>query len=78
MTPAGRAGCSSLAVALFLAAPIVIVAGVSVNAAEDAATFRRWAFRSPGTAQIFADPGWRNALLTSVVDRGARRRRSPC
>lgn len=53
-------------VALFLAAPIVVVAGVSLNEG------RMLAFPPNGLAfgwyaQLFADPAWRGALLNSLV-----------
>jgi putative spermidine/putrescine transport system permease protein len=52
-------------VALFLAAPISIVAGVSVNA-EKTLQFPPIGFSLAWYQQIVADPGWRGALLTSV------------
>jgi putative spermidine/putrescine transport system permease protein len=54
------------AVGLFLAAPIVIVAGVSVNA-EKTLQFPPIGFSLDWYRQIVADSGWRNALLTSVA-----------
>jgi putative spermidine/putrescine transport system permease protein len=54
------------AVALFLAAPIVIVAGVSVNE-QKTLEFPPIGFSLDWYAQIIADPGWRYALLRSVV-----------
>jgi putative spermidine/putrescine transport system permease protein len=53
-------------VALFLAAPIIIVAGVSVNQAKTLA-FPPTGFSLEWYRQIFADPGWRNALFSSVI-----------
>jgi putative spermidine/putrescine transport system permease protein len=53
-------------VALFLAAPIVIVAGVSVNA-EKTLAFPPVGFSFAWYGQIVGDPGWRNAFLTSVA-----------
>ena len=53
-------------VALFLAAPIIIVAGVSVNA-EKTLQFPPVGFSFDWYAQIVTDPGWRSALLTSVI-----------
>jgi putative spermidine/putrescine transport system permease protein len=53
-------------VALFLAAPIAIVAGVSVNA-EKTLQFPPEGFSLDWYRQIVADLGWRNALLTSLV-----------
>ncbi len=55
-----------LCVALFLAAPIIVVAGVSVNA-EKTLLFPPEGFSLDWYRQIVADPGWRNALLTSVA-----------
>lgn len=54
------------AVALFLAAPIVIVAGVSVNAAKTL-QFPPIGFSLDWYSQIVTDPGWRNALVTTLV-----------
>jgi putative spermidine/putrescine transport system permease protein len=53
-------------VALFLAAPIVIVAGVSVNE-EKTLQFPPVGFSLDWYAQIATDSGWRNAFLTSLV-----------
>jgi putative spermidine/putrescine transport system permease protein len=53
-------------VGVFLAAPIVIVAGVSVNA-QKTLQFPPVGFSLGWYGQIATDPGWRNALLTSVV-----------
>jgi putative spermidine/putrescine transport system permease protein len=55
-----------LLVALFLAAPIVIVAGVSVNG-QKTLQFPPQGFSLDWYRQILADPGWRNAFLTSVT-----------
>lgn len=55
-----------LLVGLFLAAPIVVVAGVSVNA-EKTLQFPPIGFSLEWYRQIVADPGWRNALVTSVA-----------
>jgi len=55
-----------LAVALFLAAPIAVVAGVSVNA-EKTLQFPPAGFSLDWYAQIVTDPGWRRAFITSVV-----------
>ena len=57
-------------VALFLAAPIIIVAGVSVNA-EKTLQFPPVGFSFDWYAQIVTDPGWRSALLTSVIVAGS-------
>jgi putative spermidine/putrescine transport system permease protein len=65
MTRAGRWLLFAL-VALFLAAPIVIVAGVSVNEAKTL-EFPPKGFSLDWYAQIVTDPGWRKALMTSVV-----------
>ena len=54
------------AVALFLAAPIVIVAGVSVNEAKTL-QFPPIGFSLDWYSQIVTDPGWRNALVTTLV-----------
>jgi len=54
------------AVALFLAAPIIVVAGVSVNA-KKTLQFPPAGFSLGWYREIIADPGWRNALLTSVI-----------
>jgi len=53
-------------VAIFLALPIIVVAGVSVNAQKTLA-FPPAGFSLDWYAQIFADPGWRQALIASVV-----------
>lgn len=53
------------AVALFLAAPIIVVAGVSVNEKQDLA-FPPKGFSLAWYAQIFVDPEWRRALVASV------------
>ncbi len=55
-----------LAVGLFLAAPIVVVAGVSVNE-QKTLEFPPVGFSLDWYRQIIADDGWRNALITSVV-----------
>jgi putative spermidine/putrescine transport system permease protein len=53
------------AVALFLAAPLIVVAGVSVNEKQDLA-FPPKGFSLAWYAQIFADPEWRKALFASL------------
>jgi putative spermidine/putrescine transport system permease protein len=53
-------------VALFLAAPMIIVAGVSVNAQKTLA-FPPKGFSLDWYGQVFADPGWRSALISSVI-----------
>ncbi|NGO51472.1 ABC transporter permease [Allomesorhizobium camelthorni] len=55
-----------VAVAIFLAAPLVVVAGVSVNEKQDLA-FPPIGFSLSWYAQIFLDPEWRRALIASVV-----------
>lgn len=52
-------------VALFLAGPLVVVAGVSVNERQSL-TFPPQGFSLSWYAQIFTDPGWRSALVNSV------------
>lgn len=54
------------AVALFLALPLIVVAGVSVNE-KQSLTFPPEGFSLAWYAQIFTDPGWRGALVNSVV-----------
>jgi putative spermidine/putrescine transport system permease protein len=54
------------AAAIFLAAPIVVVAGVSVNKAKTL-QFPPAGFSLDWYWQIVADHGWRNALITSLV-----------
>lgn len=54
------------AVALFLAAPIIVVAGVSVNEKQDL-SFPPEGFSLSWYGQIFLDPGWRQALFASVI-----------
>jgi putative spermidine/putrescine transport system permease protein len=53
-------------VGAFLAAPIVVVAGVSVNAQKTLA-FPPAGFSLDWYAEIFVDPGWRGALLASLA-----------
>lgn len=53
-------------VALFLAAPLIVVAGVSVNARQEL-TFPPKGFSLAWYGQIFADPEWRLALVHSVT-----------
>lgn len=55
-----------IAIALFLAAPLIVVLGVSVNERQDLA-FPPKGFSLAWYAQIFTDEGWRNALIASVV-----------
>ena len=53
-------------VALFLAAPLIVVLGVSVNEKQDLA-FPPVGFSLAWYAQIFIDPGWRSALIASLL-----------
>jgi putative spermidine/putrescine transport system permease protein len=53
-------------VALFLAAPLVVVLGVSVNE-KQSLTFPPQGFSLAWYGQIFSDDGWRAALINSVV-----------
>lgn len=55
-----------LVAALFLAAPITVVAGVSVNAAKSL-LFPPDGFSIEWYRQIFVDAGWRRALFSSVI-----------
>lgn len=55
-----------VAVALFLAAPLVVVLGVSVNEKQDL-SFPPKGFSLAWYAQIFTDPEWRSALIASVL-----------
>src|SRR5690606_38362998 len=53
-------------VALVLAAPIVVVAGVSFNA-QRTLTFPPVGFSLAWFGEVFTDAGWRGALLTSLA-----------
>lgn len=53
------------AIAVFLALPLVVVAGVSVNL-KQSLTFPPEGFSLAWYAAILADPGWRAALLASL------------
>ena len=53
-------------VALFLALPIAVVAGVSVNE-KQSLTFPPEGFSLAWYAQIFSDAGWRGALINSLL-----------
>jgi len=53
-------------VGIVLAAPIVVVAGVSFNA-QRTLTFPPVGFSLAWFGEIFADAGWRGALLTSLA-----------
>ncbi|NML76471.1 ABC transporter permease [Rhizobium sp. S-51] len=55
-----------LLVGIFLAAPIVVVAGVSVNE-KQSLTFPPEGFSLAWYGAIFTDPGWRSAFFASVV-----------
>lgn len=55
-----------LLVALFLAGPLIVVAGVSVNA-KQSLIFPPEGFSLAWYGQIFTDPGWRSALINSVT-----------
>ena len=53
-------------VAIFLAMPIMVVAGVSVNE-KQSLTFPPQGFSLSWYGAIFTDPGWRAALFSSVL-----------
>lgn len=53
-------------VALFLAAPLVVVAGVSLNQRQEL-TFPPRGLSFSWYAQIFTDPSWRASLVNSVT-----------
>lgn len=53
-------------VGLFLAGPLIVVAGVSVNE-KQSLTFPPQGFSLNWYAQIFTDEGWRTALINSVT-----------
>ncbi len=53
------------AIALFLAAPLIVVAGVSVNA-KKALLFPPEGFSLAWYGDLFTDAGWRSALLASL------------
>jgi len=54
------------AVALFLALPLIVVAGVSVNQRQSLA-FPPQGFSLSWYGQIFTNPEWRNALIASLT-----------
>ena len=54
------------AVGLFLALPLIVVAGVSVNEKQDLA-FPPVGFSLAWYGEIFTDPEWRSALIASIV-----------
>ncbi|PDT81618.1 ABC transporter permease [Sinorhizobium sp. BJ1] len=53
-------------IALFLALPLIVVAGVSVNQKQTLA-FPPQGFSTSWYGEIFVNPEWRNALLASVT-----------
>ena len=53
-------------VGLFLAAPLIVVAGVSVNEKQDLA-FPPKGFSLSWYSEIFTNPEWRSALIASVL-----------
>ena len=53
-------------VGLFLLAPLIVVAGVSVNEKQDLA-FPPKGFSLGWYAEIFVNPEWRAALIASVL-----------
>lgn len=53
-------------IGIFLAAPIVVVAGVSVNA-KQSLNFPPQGFSLSWYSAIFTDPGWRAAFFASVI-----------
>ncbi|WP_331371984.1 ABC transporter permease [Sinorhizobium chiapasense] len=53
-------------VALFLALPLIVVAGVSINAKQTLA-FPPQGFSTSWYGEIFLNPEWRNALMASVT-----------
>ncbi len=53
-------------VGLFLAMPLIVVAGVSVNQRQSL-TFPPQGFSLSWYGQIFTDPEWRNALIASLT-----------
>jgi putative spermidine/putrescine transport system permease protein len=54
-----------LCVGVFLALPLIVVAGVSINQ-QQSLTFPPRGLSLHWYAQIFTDPGWRTALLNSL------------
>ncbi|MCK8779485.1 ABC transporter permease [Rhizobium sp. NTR19] len=55
-----------LAIGLFLALPLIVVAGVSVNQRQSL-TFPPQGFSLSWYGQIFTNPEWRNALIASLT-----------
>lgn len=53
-------------IGLFLAAPMIVVAGVSVNA-KQSLTFPPQGFSLGWYGEIFTNPEWRNALIASLT-----------
>ena len=66
MTPAWLRRAYMALIALFLAAPLVVVAGVSLNE-KKTLLFPPVGFSLSWYAQIFTDSGWRDALFASIV-----------
>ncbi|MER8828081.1 ABC transporter permease [Mesorhizobium sp. M0938] len=66
MTSKFLRGLSFAPVAVFLAAPLAVVAGVSVNE-QRSLTFPPQGFSLAWYGEIFTDPGWRAALVASLV-----------
>ena len=66
-----RAGCSSPRSRCSSPRRSIVVAGVSVNEQQTLAFPPVGLLARTGMREIFTDPGWRNALLTSVIDRRA-------
>ncbi len=71
--PKGRCGMNTLLrrlyfslIGLFLAAPMIVVAGVSVNA-KQSLTFPPQGFSLGWYGEIFTNPEWRNALFASLT-----------
>lgn len=56
-------------VALFMAAPLLVIAGVALNEGRSL-TFPPVGFSLSWYGQIFTDPEWRSALVTSVTIAG--------
>ncbi len=65
MTPAWLRNGYMALIALFLLAPLVVVAGISVNA-KKTLLFPPEGFSLSWYGDIFAEPGWRAALVASV------------
>ena len=65
MTPPWLRNGYMALIALFLLAPLVVVAGISVNA-KKTLLFPPEGFSLSWYGDIFAEPGWRAALVASV------------